>query len=630
MGGEMKRFILAIGICALICGEATAAAFTSKASGNWSASGQTTWNEVGVPGNGDTVTITHAITVDTNTTIGSSPAEGTVVVTASANITVNSGVTLTLRGDMALNNCALILGTGTGNAHLVFDASAASSPTTQNYRVVPGTAHNQASTFVDINGTSGAHCTVTSHVSGGNGYFGVDYLMGGIVQADYCDFSDLGSASQDAIQPYCSSAAGKQFWVKNCTFTDCGSINLTYTLNLAADINFEIEDCKFTGGLGSYDAYIPGSNRTSGTRSIQRNYFGKSIYLSAGGFTVKDNYFNGKFYTSGADSWAEFSGNLVVDDAADVAIILRGSVSNCYWLENHTNVNPHGLQPFGTDVNQSVTNCVFEHTGTNNPGEGDHIVCNTNPTSARTLTVTGNILLPNAAGHSSGALLSMGGGANLTAVVEHNTYYAESSGVSYGETYAGHVGMISKFRSNLAHGPGSLGYKLAQINSAGTPTDTVDPDFVNYNAGYGLAAGTEGGGYEKAAASAAMFTGTRGVDWAANDLSSNPSFADSTRDLGSWGQVNESTDGSVAAALAVLAADPSKVGGMITWVRNGFKVTNAAYATAGHDSTPPGAMEYQAAGKGMNYYQQNSAVERDRQQFYAAIRLLEPNWGLSP
>ena len=42
------------------------AAFTSKATGNWSAAGQTTWNEVGVPVAGDTVTIanTHVVTVD--------------------------------------------------------------------------------------------------------------------------------------------------------------------------------------------------------------------------------------------------------------------------------------------------------------------------------------------------------------------------------------------------------------------------------------------------------------------------------------------------------------------------------------------------------------------------------------
>lgn len=41
------------------------AAYTSKATGNWTATGQTTWNEVGTPGNGDSITINagHTVTI---------------------------------------------------------------------------------------------------------------------------------------------------------------------------------------------------------------------------------------------------------------------------------------------------------------------------------------------------------------------------------------------------------------------------------------------------------------------------------------------------------------------------------------------------------------------------------------
>jgi hypothetical protein len=64
----MVRIFLLI-LCASI---SWGAVFTSKATGNWSATGQTTWNEVGVPASGDRVTITHAVTVDANTTVGES------------------------------------------------------------------------------------------------------------------------------------------------------------------------------------------------------------------------------------------------------------------------------------------------------------------------------------------------------------------------------------------------------------------------------------------------------------------------------------------------------------------------------------------------------------------------------
>lgn len=65
-----SRLLIALLLCPLAWG----AAFTSKATGNWSAAGQTTWNEAGVPGNGDTVSIadTHTVTVDTDTTVGAS------------------------------------------------------------------------------------------------------------------------------------------------------------------------------------------------------------------------------------------------------------------------------------------------------------------------------------------------------------------------------------------------------------------------------------------------------------------------------------------------------------------------------------------------------------------------------
>lgn len=49
-----------------------AATFTSKTNGNASTGGQVVWNEVGVPGAGDRVVITHQITIDVATTLGES------------------------------------------------------------------------------------------------------------------------------------------------------------------------------------------------------------------------------------------------------------------------------------------------------------------------------------------------------------------------------------------------------------------------------------------------------------------------------------------------------------------------------------------------------------------------------
>jgi hypothetical protein len=83
-------------------------------------------------------------------------------------------------------------------------------------------------------------------------------------------------------------------------------------------------------------------------------------------------------------------------------------------------------------------------------------------------------------------------------------------------------------------------------------------------------------------------------------LSANPLF-DKTRNLATWAQVNHGTDGSYAAAFAVLLANPSLIGqastGLIAWVRAGHQVTGAAgllLKDAGHDGVTIGAGEYVA------------------------------------
>lgn len=92
------------------------AAFTSKASGNWTASGQTTWNEVGVPGAGDTVSIAtgHAITLDQT-----SPEAVTctsITIAGTGTLVIPDSTTFTINADIINNGTAttgaIVVGTG--------------------------------------------------------------------------------------------------------------------------------------------------------------------------------------------------------------------------------------------------------------------------------------------------------------------------------------------------------------------------------------------------------------------------------------------------------------------------------------------------------------------------------------
>ncbi len=87
-------------------------AFTSKASGNWGSSGQTTWNEAGVPGLGDNVTINngHTVTVAANTTAGDGTAAA-ITISAGGTIAVADTITLTVYGGVD-NQGSIDLGDG--------------------------------------------------------------------------------------------------------------------------------------------------------------------------------------------------------------------------------------------------------------------------------------------------------------------------------------------------------------------------------------------------------------------------------------------------------------------------------------------------------------------------------------
>jgi len=90
-------------------------AFTSKATGNWDAEGQTTWNEVGHPAAGDTVTVQngHTVTLDSATAYTSLIIDTGGVVTDATN---NQGITASeftrVSGTLILGSAACSFGSG--------------------------------------------------------------------------------------------------------------------------------------------------------------------------------------------------------------------------------------------------------------------------------------------------------------------------------------------------------------------------------------------------------------------------------------------------------------------------------------------------------------------------------------
>lgn len=575
----------------LFCGisHALATAYTSAGAGDWSDSG--TWSPSGVPANGDTVTIGHAVAVDENTTIGTSPAEGTVVVTVNSggSLTVNSSITFTVRGDINLNNAPMTLSAG---STLEFDASAASSPSTTQYELRIGTGHNQTSARLNINGTSESRVTIRSNASGGNGWINDGsgpWLQGGLITGTYVDFLRIGDANNNALR--FSPTGSSTFSLTNATFTDGGRLGGTY--NMGTTCNFTLQNVTMSGTLHSTDSlkFENASGYSSGTRLVDGCVFDKQVHFYTGaGFTVTNNYFADTVDATAGD-WVDASGNMFEDQNNRPP----GNLDDSYFIDPDATSNPHFLQPL-TNSSVSYSGNIFEcPLCTNTTEEGDCIL-DPQPSSAATYTIENNIVLPSDTGVATCSLVSLLGNVNASVAVNHNTWVVSANNgtspytrmVTLGETYNTPAGKVTSLKSNIAYSPTSRNaYLISNIN--GSPvTDVVTSANADYNSAYNMATGSDGVGYNT------PITGDPG----ANDLvSEDPEFVDETCSIATWDD-SLGGPGTVANALAELKKKNTStydsdysISALITYVRGCFAPTNNAYEDAGHDGVTIGAVE---------------------------------------
>ena len=215
------------------------AARTSNGSGPWHVGA--TWVGGVAPGIGDTATIAngHNVEVATgqNISFGTSPAEGSTSV-----LVINSGGTLTINGRLNSRGDITMSGSNSvrsiimnGGSILEFDASNASSPSSQNYRLLWTSCYPGTQPPLQINGTALNRAQIRSNAGGGNAYFGpegvtptVNYY--GIMDSSYCTFTRIGDASNPmailSLPRDGSFDPQPVFLFKNNRMDACGAITL--------------------------------------------------------------------------------------------------------------------------------------------------------------------------------------------------------------------------------------------------------------------------------------------------------------------------------------------------------------------------------------------------------------------
>lgn len=568
----MAGRLLTIAVLLLTPALADAAAFTSAADGNWS--DDATWSGSGVPGNGDTVTIGagHDITVDVSTTIGDSPgtAANVITVNTTGTITVAASVTLTIKGCVQMED-----GNFTMNAGSIVEFQV---PTGVRYWFRTGKAHSDTCRII-INGSSGSRCAFRSTSGAGIAYIDSQgFFTNSLIQAEYCDFTRIGDATEDFCEPV-MNGSGQDFYLRNCTIISCGNLD---TADINTNSSFELTNCIWTTTVGAKPIELTNTSALAGgeTRSIVGCSFDKvAEFFATTGLTVTNTYFAEGISSTAGTGYVLFEDNFV-RKTTQASVTMYGTVTDCYWFKESVS-NPHFLG-LADSLSTNVTGTVFEYAGTHT--DGDCILVNAG-TTAVSRTISGCIVLPNGAGNTSGTLFSALGDADVTFTANHNTYFNNIAGTgpAIAETYTGHAGMLASFQSNLAWSDTAAEAEILQDSST---NDAVN-DYVT-DLGYNGVWNGRATLYDLDVANDVA------NDLTANDVSGDPDFVDENRDLAAW-DASLGGAGTASAALARIAADPMLIDDCVTWVKAGFVVRNSAFNGTAHDSGVIGAMGYTPA-----------------------------------
>lgn len=558
------------------------ALFTSSQTGNWNSAA--TWGGAGVPGAGDTVSIgAHTITVSDTRIIGTSPNNNTTKVidmTSASSVLIVNGA-LTIRGNLGMvSDSTLTVGAG---GSIVWDASASGG--TPVYCIV-----NVGFCKLNINGTSGAHATMSAP-AGFTFSLAQNYST---LQVSYCDFTRVAAGIM-------TTGSGIGFSVTNCSFTSCGFQQCAST---QSNQTFIFNYNRFDGsGTDSFQLSLDTTPTSSNPRELIGNSFDGAFTYFAFGVTGMFNYFGGGIDGVNDHTWGRFSLNLVKGTRAD-GQRLEGLVERNYFTSDGVG-NPHFIEARTSTADFIFSQNVIEAHDPDLIDMGDVIICIEDRFTPPFKCIgKNNIVLRDSRDPvSSGTLVTLyNAGSDIVTEWYRNTCnidnpvsgsFVRRSPFATSEAGPGAAGNVAALKSNLVWGssPGQ-GYLAERVNSPGT-LDVITASGADFNWTHNLSAGNNNRFYQAQTISAPLWTAgdaiAANVD--VNQGTGDPQFFDRNRNLASWA-ADRGYGSTYADALTAVRSDPLRVPDLISYVFEGFRISNPAARNHAHDGGAVGAANF--------------------------------------
>jgi hypothetical protein len=475
---------------------------------------------------------------------------------------------------------------------------------------------------ISIQGTSGSRCSIKGASTSAR--FGQSQASSfDTYTASYCDYQYVSSTTyQNAIL---FGGAETNISIDNCTFVDSYDA-IKFGGDLAAASNCTISNCTFTGG--HTDIIVrSGSATPTGTRLIQSCATGGgtlgSLSSSAGGWLgwTIDNYAGALTIASGTGcaaiattalgQWTEIRNSFMrMPTTGSSQLNMQGNVTNCGFItDESTNTDPNCLRIDHAICGSSLTfkgNVYQAYSLDNNSAFIYTRTDGFSPAATTTINNYNSLLLPNINGNgASGSAFNCAGiNANTNVRVDHYTVVGggntQAAGTYIGDGGVGAVvaGTINSFRANLLYGTAAtVGSKdNALIGYAGNnvATDACAPANCGYNGGRYLHTSTPTWGPTAPGyvmlGTQAMFSSApsaNSFDVGVTTSGNDPQFVDTSRDFATaytvyFGQPSAGTRAQnfqalSAYLLANVPNNPTKISGMISWIKGGWAPTNPLY-----------------------------------------------------